>query len=676
MLKIVHLNTYDGNGGAGRACVRLNRALLANGTDSKIVVHYKFGTDPQIKSFNSTLAQKAYTAGTIVAERILAKRYLKPLRTPFSFTWFGRSVIHHPDVKNADIIHLHWVNHSFLNPKHLAEIAKLNKPVVWTFHDSNAFTGGCHVRYECDHFEKECGDCPLLKHAGPDDISHQAWLQKNGAYGVLDFTVIAPGSWMLASLKRAGLMKGKDALRIPNTLETNIFKPSDKISAKRLAGLPEDKFIFLSGFMPSRKDLHKGTSYLLESMALLKQRAGINVNQIELVVFGNRNTEDVPDFPFKTSFLGTINDDEMLAACYAAADAFLTTSVEDNLPYTVMEALACGTPVIAFTTGGIPDMVQHEYNGYLATYRSSESFTDGMEWIIKHPNREKLQQQARQSVLDNFSENIIAGKHIQLYNKLLKLPLQAAGDARLSVITIVYNNARDIERTMLSVINQTYVNIEYIIVDGSSTDGTLDIIKLYENRITKIISEKDDGIYDAMNKGLAAATGDYVLFMNSGDELYATDTVARVFAPPAMQTFIMGETEMINNNKGENFGQRRHKAPETFNWRSFKYGMNVSHQAIYIRCSLVEPFDRQYQLSADIDWIIRAAKKAKKIVNVDQYVAKYLVGGMSKTKHRQSLQERFDIMKRYYGLLPTLFNHGVIAFNLGWYWLKNRRTND
>jgi glycosyltransferase involved in cell wall biosynthesis len=422
MLKVVHINTYDGNGGAGRACLRLNRALLSQNIDSKIIVHYKFGENPLIKTFNSNLIQKAYTAAAIVAERILAKRYLKPLRTPFSFTWFGRSIIHHPDVKNADIIHLHWVNHSFLNPVHLAEIAKLNKPVVWTFHDSNAFTGGCHVRYTCNHFENECGNCPLLKNEGPDDISHRIWQQKNKAYGFLNFTAIAPSSWMLNSVKAAGLMQGKAARQIPNTLETDIFKPIDKKEAKALAGLPVDKFIFLSGFMPSRKDLHKGTSYLLESMDLLKTRLGLEAGNIELVVFGNRNTEDVPDFPFKTTFLGTINNDEKLAACYAAADAFLTTSVEDNLPYTVMESLACGTPVIAFTTGGIPNMVQHEYNGYLATYRSSESFTDGMEWVIKHPDKEKLQQQARQTIMDKFSEGIIANQHIQLYNEVLTQP--------------------------------------------------------------------------------------------------------------------------------------------------------------------------------------------------------------------------------------------------------------
>ncbi|MDR6942817.1 glycosyltransferase family 2 protein [Mucilaginibacter pocheonensis] len=246
---------------------------------------------------------------------------------------------------------------------------------------------------------------------------------------------------------------------------------------------------------------------------------------------------------------------------------------------------------------------------------------------------------------------------------------------KLSVITVVFNNVRDIERTMLSVLGQTYTNIEYIIIDGQSTDGTLQLARQYQHRISKLISEKDKGIYDAMNKGLTVATGDYVIFMNSGDEFYAPDTVANVFTSADDADIYYGETEMIDND-GRSLGQRRHQAPAAFTWRDFKYGMSVSHQAIYIKRALTEPYDSRYQLSADIDWIIRAAKKAKKIVNVNRYVAKYLVGGMSKTKHRQSLQERFNIMRRYYGLIPTILNHFVIAINLGWYWLKNKRTND
>jgi glycosyltransferase involved in cell wall biosynthesis len=152
-------------------------------------------------------------------------------------------------------------------------------------------------------------------------------------------------------------------------------------------------------------------------------------------------------------------------------------------------------------------------------------------------------------------------------------------EPKLSVITIVYNNVRDIERTMLSALGQTYANIEYIIVDGLSNDGTLDVINRYRERISKVISEKDNGIYDAMNKGLAIATGDYVMFMNSGDEFCDADTVAAVFASAEDADIYYGETEMMNDS-GQNLGQRRHQAPAAFTWRDFKYGMSISHQDI------------------------------------------------------------------------------------------------
>lgn len=246
---------------------------------------------------------------------------------------------------------------------------------------------------------------------------------------------------------------------------------------------------------------------------------------------------------------------------------------------------------------------------------------------------------------------------------------------KLSVITVVYNNVRDIERTILSVLNQTYPDIEYLLIDGGSNDGTLDILKHYEGRLAKLISEKDKGIYDAMNKGLALASGDYVLFMNSGDEIYAPDTVEKIFSLDPEADIYFGETEMYDEN-WKSIGQRRHKAPESFSWKDFKYGMSISHQAIYIRRTLTEPYDTRYKLSSDIDWIIKAAKKAKKIVNTRMFVAKYLVGGMSKKKHRESLIERFDIFSKHYGLIPNIFNHAVIAGKLGFYYLKHRRTND
>lgn len=247
---------------------------------------------------------------------------------------------------------------------------------------------------------------------------------------------------------------------------------------------------------------------------------------------------------------------------------------------------------------------------------------------------------------------------------------------KLTIITIVFNNVRDIERTIKSVIGQSVKDIEYIIIDGGSTDGTKEIIEKYRHLITKVISEPDDGIYFAMNKGLELATGDYVLFMNSGDEIYDSKTVQRVFASAKVDADIYyGETEMFNDN-WQSLGQRRHKAPDNFNWRSFKYGMSVSHQAIYIRKAITASFDVSFKYSADIDWIIKAAKKANSIVKVDGFVAKYLVGGISKKKHRESLLERYHIFKKYYGFFPNLLHHVVISFNLAWYRMWNKDSND
>ena len=245
----------------------------------------------------------------------------------------------------------------------------------------------------------------------------------------------------------------------------------------------------------------------------------------------------------------------------------------------------------------------------------------------------------------------------------------------LSVITVVYNNVKHIERTLKSVINQTYSDIEFIVIDGASTDGTLNTIEKYRSDIDILISEPDKGIYDAMNKGLKIASGEYVIFMNSGDEFYGNTTVEQVFKTSAFADIYYGETEMLDENL-VNQGRRRHKAPQQLQLKSFQFGMSVSHQAIIIKKSIVKNYDSKYLLSADIDWILDAITKAQKIVNTQLVIAKYLMGGMSKKRHLQSLKERYQIFKNYYGFLPNLFNHVVIAKNLLWFYLKNRKTND
>ncbi len=417
-MKIIHLNTYAGNGGAGRASMRLNKALKDAGLDSEIAVNFLFRDNTEVRDLSKGFFAKGFTAAGIILERLFSKRYTKTLPIPFSFPLWGKDISDLKLLRSADIIHLHWINHAFLRPEDLAKLSRLNKPVVWTFHDSNAFTGGCHVRYECDHYQNECGNCPLLKDPGPDDSSHKIWLRKEEAYSHLNFTVIAPSRWMADSVRKSKLLGSAEIKNIPNTLDTSVFKPSLRSEARKALGLSADKFILMSGFMPSRKDLHKGTPYLIEAIDIFIKDHHISPDAVELLIFGNRDNKNVPEFPIRTTFLGTISDDAKLALCYSAADVFLAPSLEDNLPNTVMESLACGTPLAAFTTGGIPDMVQHKYNGYLARYRSAADLAVGIAWVY-NADRSELSRNARKTIEDYFSEDIIARQHIELYQSLI-----------------------------------------------------------------------------------------------------------------------------------------------------------------------------------------------------------------------------------------------------------------
>lgn len=230
----------------------------------------------------------------------------------------------------------------------------------------------------------------------------------------------------------------------------------------------------------------------------------------------------------------------------------------------------------------------------------------------------------------------------------------------VSVITIAFNEKDNIGYTLSSVKEQSYDGIEYIIVDGGSTDGTLEVIKEYSAVVDVLISEKDAGIYDAMNKGLRRATGDYVIFMNAGDEFYDRYTVETVLKNGDNADIIFGETKLIDASR-KVIGDRKLQAPKIFTWKSFRFGMSICHQAIYIKRSILSDYDLSYKLSSDIDWVIKAAKNAATTKHCGQYVAKYLVGGVSDQRNWESLKERYQILKKHYGFFPNILAHMYIV---------------
>jgi len=243
---------------------------------------------------------------------------------------------------------------------------------------------------------------------------------------------------------------------------------------------------------------------------------------------------------------------------------------------------------------------------------------------------------------------------------------------KISIITVVFNAEKYIGNTIESVLGQSYDHIEYIIIDGKSTDRTLELIGGYKG-IHKVLSEPDRGLYDAMNKGLKAATGDYVWFLNAGDQVYSRDTVDQVVAGMKGTPDIIYGGTMIINEAQEEIGDRRLKAPERLNWKSFRQGMVVCHQSILVKRDIAPEFNLEYRLSADIDWAIRSAKAATVIQNSELVLSRFLEGGLTAHNIRAGLKERFRIMSGYYGLVPTILRHFIFGIRLTNFYFRHRR---
>lgn len=421
-MKVVHINIDDTKGGASIACQAINKAVRSIGVDSTVLVQKKFNSKNDSSEFVHGLLQK------ILYQLRFALDYFSILfltvkkRGRFSFPFWGVDVTKHPLVKKADIIHLHWINGGFFSLKTFKKLAKLNKPVVWTLHDMWTFTGGCHYSGGCDKYLTQCKSCPSLKYPGERDLSSKIFLEKIKAYKNLNLEIVTCSRWLAGCAKKSKILNERNINAIPNPIDINIFKTLDKKICRKKFSLPEEKFLILFGTMNLREE-RKGFNYLLDGLIYLNKEYPDLRTKIEIVTFGSFDNKQKIEIPFKTNFLGRINDLEKLVQCYNTADVFIAPSLEDNLPNTVMESLACGIPVVAFNIGGMPDMIEHKVNGYLADSVSASQLGGGILWMIeqlKH-GMEYLKTNAREKVIKNFTPEIIAKKYLDIYKHLGKL---------------------------------------------------------------------------------------------------------------------------------------------------------------------------------------------------------------------------------------------------------------
>ncbi|MGV3509605.1 MAG: glycosyltransferase family 4 protein [Sphingobacteriaceae bacterium] len=416
-MKVTLVNKDDTGGGAAMASLRLFKALKANKLDVSMLVQKKTVSDADIHSTIHSKLDKYASEFNFLYERLsfVLKEREKAVRFAFSEANAGSNITKEPVIKNADILHLHWINGGFLSLNNLNNLLKLNKLVVWTLHDMWPFTGGCHYPGHSEKFLSECGNCHFLKHPAPNDISHSGWVKKHKIYNNnKKITYIACSNWMREMAQKSSLLQGNEIVTIANPIDVDVFSKQDKVVSRRQWNIPEDAEVILFG-SANINHTRKGIKYLIEALHKIKQTD--STRNIRVVVFGKSKDFDFNQIPFPVISLPVIHTEVEIAEVYSLADVFILPSLEDNLPNMVMEALSCSTPVVAFNTGGVKDMVDHNENGYLAEYMSAEDLAKGILSVLNDSSR--LAVNARRKVVENFSFPVIAEKHIQLYERLL-----------------------------------------------------------------------------------------------------------------------------------------------------------------------------------------------------------------------------------------------------------------
>ena len=413
-MKSLLINTSDISGGAARAAYRIHKGLQGMGIDSKMLVQTKLSDDKTVMDPGNKL-KKGLALLRPTFDSAFKNLFSGGSKTIFSPAWLPFSNIH-SQIKSIapDIVHLHWICGGMLR---IEELKRIKKPIIWTFHDMWAFTGGCYYNAGCEQFQQDCGDCPQLNISSKNDLSWSILRRKKKAWAGLDITIVTPSNWLAKCAKNSSLFGGHRVEVIHNGLDLNLFKPINKTTARKIWDLPINKKLILFGAMDATSDYRKGFDLLYKG---LKQLAAKWSNKAELVVFGASEPENPPDFALPVHYLGLLHDDVSLALLYSATDVMVVPSRQDNLSNTVVEPLSCGTPVVAYDVGGMPDIIDHKLNGYLAKPFDTSDLAAGINCVLSDENRHKeLCIKAREKAMNCFDIKKVAGQYAELYREVL-----------------------------------------------------------------------------------------------------------------------------------------------------------------------------------------------------------------------------------------------------------------
>ena len=417
-MKILHVSSFDSGGGAGRAAYRIHQAVQGVGGESSMRVFKKESTDPEV---NDWIAKPWVKQIEFYFYRRwlfkLKSRWSSTIKELHSFGRFGVGLVDELNNSDADIIHLHWV----CDMLSIADIGKIKKPIVWTMHDMWPFCGSEH--YSPDELDSrfKVGYTTSNRPKGEKgaDLSRITWEAKRKAWARKTFHIVSTSTWMNQCVQSSYLFRNSPRVVIPLPINPEFpWKPQSKEMARAALNLPLNKKLVLMGADGSVLNSRKGGDLLLEAIGNLNKT---NLNDIEFVIFGKSFPKDFGLSSFPIHFLGIIKDDRLLAFAYSAADVMVTPSRQEAFGLTAQEALACGTPVVAFDIGGLSDLLVHKENGWLATPFDTSDLAKGIDWILEDSTRyDWLSHRARMMIEENYSQEVIGSKHLQLYKRILE----------------------------------------------------------------------------------------------------------------------------------------------------------------------------------------------------------------------------------------------------------------
>lgn len=417
-MKVLYVNTNDTNGGAARAAMRIMRGVQRSGVEAKMFVKLKNSQARDVVLLQQFVPMHMpFRVVDWIVTKIKNKLqhckwhpYKRTKQNAYLSDMRSTSIHGALQKLDYDILHLHWINNRFIN---IQELTKIHKPIVWTLHDSWPFCGICHIPYECKSYESHCGKCPMLGSKTERDLAYEVFEKKQKMYKDLDLHIVTPSKWLCDCAKKSALMGQFPIHIIPNCIDTELYKPIDKNNAYVQLGLDTNKKYLLFGAMQATEDANKGFAYLKEA---LKQ---VQNTDTELLMYGTNDHMCKQELPLPARILGYINNDKMMALLYNAADITIVPSLSENLSNTIMESMACGTPVVAFNIGGNSDMIDHKQNGYLAAEKDCTDLANGIKWCMDNNKDGELECATREKVLSNYTMLRVAEQYRKLYDSLL-----------------------------------------------------------------------------------------------------------------------------------------------------------------------------------------------------------------------------------------------------------------